>query len=130
MKKHNPITAFGATDLGIKAEDFAAQYVRQLGWTILGRNIKVGASEIDLLALDGDTLVVLEVRARTAGGLVSAAQSVGPSKKKALIRGAQKCWEIWAPQAESVRFDVLALTHLGDARFAAEHFVDAFRPTH
>lgn len=60
-----------AQDIGDEAESLVARRLAASGWTILGRNIRVGRAEIDILAVDrggaawpGPTLVAVEVRWR------------------------------------------------------------------
>lgn len=54
-----------ALTLGRKGEDFAADHLdRVLGWRVLARNWRCRAGEVDLIAIDGDTLVVVEVKTR------------------------------------------------------------------
>lgn len=42
-----------------------AALVERQGWKVVDRNYRTRAGEIDLIALDGDVLVFIEVRART-----------------------------------------------------------------
>jgi putative endonuclease len=41
-----------AQEIGFRAEELVAERLRQAGWTILGRNLRVGRAEIDILAVD------------------------------------------------------------------------------
>ena len=43
-------------DVGRRGERIAEKHLKHLGYPILERNLRVGRNEIDLLALDGDTL--------------------------------------------------------------------------
>jgi putative endonuclease len=57
-----------AQTLGDRAEDLVARHLRAAGWIILGRNLRAGRAEIDLLAIDPGppaALVVVEVRWRS-----------------------------------------------------------------
>ncbi len=54
-------------ELGIRGENLAADYLQDLGYEILKRNERVGHSDIDILAVDGETLVFTEVRTKTSG---------------------------------------------------------------
>jgi putative endonuclease len=50
---------------GVLAEDIAAAHVAQIGWQVVGRNVRVGRDEIDILAIDPGPpveLVCIEVR--------------------------------------------------------------------
>lgn len=71
--------------LGRLAEDLAAAHLQGLGWTVLERNWRRRAGELDLVARDGAALVFVEVRSRKAhsrGG--SPEESVGWDKRRRL----------------------------------------------
>jgi putative endonuclease len=54
-------------DAGDRAEQLVADRLAAAGWRVLGRNLRVGRAEIDILAVDPGppaTLVVVEVRRR------------------------------------------------------------------
>ncbi|MFF4221309.1 YraN family protein [Streptomyces abikoensis] len=53
--------------LGRYGEDLAARRLTEAGMTVLDRNWRCRAGELDIVALDGDVLVVCEVKARRAG---------------------------------------------------------------
>lgn len=63
----------------------ACRYVAGLGWNILGRNVRFRRGELDIVARDGDEMVVVEVRYRSVGLIMSAEMSVGPKKLKSLV---------------------------------------------
>ena len=48
--------------LGRRGEQLAADHLERLGWEIVERNYRTRHGEIDLIALDGDTLVFAEVK--------------------------------------------------------------------
>ena len=57
-----------AQDLGDRAEALVARQLRRAGWVVLGRKVRAGRAEIDLLAIDPGppaSLVVVEVRWRS-----------------------------------------------------------------
>jgi len=68
-----------ALRLGHRTERRAARFLRGRGLRILARNLRVGVDEIDILARDGDVLVIVEVRYRRAG-VVAADLSVTREK--------------------------------------------------
>ena len=75
--------------IGAAAEAAAAAHLRRRGWVVLGRNLRVGRDEIDILAREpGDppVLVVLEVRARSRPGFGSPLESVDDGKVARLYR--------------------------------------------
>ncbi len=70
---------------GRLAERTAARHLRRLGYVVLGRNLRAGGGEIDILAREGATLVVVEVRHR-ARGTLAADLSVDRDKLRNLWR--------------------------------------------
>jgi putative endonuclease len=48
--------------LGRLGERLAAEHFERLGWEIVERNFRTRQGEIDLIALDGETLVFAEVK--------------------------------------------------------------------
>ena len=54
--------------LGADAEDRAAAFVHELGYTLVTRNYHAKTAEIDMVAMDDDTLVFIEVRERQEKG--------------------------------------------------------------
>lgn len=48
--------------LGRRGEQLAAEHVERLGWTIVARNHHTRFGELDIVALDGETLVFAEVK--------------------------------------------------------------------
>ncbi len=76
--------------VGRRGEDLAAGVLQRRGYTILQRNVRLtGVGEIDILAQEGDTLVVVEVRTRRGGPPFSPEDSVGPRKQTTLARLAE-----------------------------------------
>jgi len=83
------------------------------GLVPLARNLHCRAGEIDLVMRDGDTLVFVEVRARTGDGYGGAAASVGRAKQARLARCAALllpalAMRHWGGRTPPVRFDVVA----------------------
>ena len=53
-------------ELGRRAEDRAEAYIRRSpGWKVLERNLVNPYGELDIVAMDGSELVIVEVRCRT-----------------------------------------------------------------
>jgi len=79
-----------AQALGDRAEDLVAGHLRRAGWVILGRNVRVGRAEIDVLAIDPEqrpSLVVVEVRWRSRRDFGLAEETVD-HRKRARLRAA------------------------------------------
>ncbi|MET8166822.1 YraN family protein [Streptomyces sp. NPDC005329] len=86
----NTDTARGA--LGRYGEELAARLLAEAGMTVLERNWRCGRTgEIDIVARDGDVLVVCEVKTRSGGGFQHPMASVTPEKAERL-RGLAERW--------------------------------------
>jgi len=73
------------------AEQLVAGQLAAAGWTVLARNVRVGRSELDLLAVDPGppaALVVVEVRANRASTFGPPEATVDPRKLRTVYRGA------------------------------------------
>lgn len=79
----------GRRATGARGEALAAEYLRRVGYTILGANWRCRSGEIDIIARDGPALVFVEVRTRTSAELGSAEESVTAVKQRRLAQLAQ-----------------------------------------
>lgn len=52
--------------LGKYGEDLASKFLQKMGYKIIERNFRIRGGEIDIIAIDGKTLVYLEVKSRTS----------------------------------------------------------------
>jgi putative endonuclease len=78
--------------LGTYGETLAARRLAEAGMTVLRRNWRCGrAGEIDIVARDGDVLVVCEVKTRRAGSFQHPMEAVTPAKAGRL-RGLAERW--------------------------------------
>ncbi|MGW4033615.1 YraN family protein [Streptomyces sp. NPDC004838] len=67
--------------LGRYGEELAARLLTEAGMTVLARNWRYGrAGEIDIVARDGDTVVVCEVKTRRAGTFEHPMEAITPAK--------------------------------------------------
>ncbi|MFE3851291.1 YraN family protein [Streptomyces griseorubiginosus] len=78
--------------LGKYGESLAARRLTEAGMTVLERNWRCGRTgEIDIVARDGEVLVVCEVKTRRAGAFEHPMAAVTPEKTERL-RGLAACW--------------------------------------
>lgn len=71
-------------EVGRLGEDVAAQYLQSIGYRIVERNKRYPLGEIDILARDSETLVIVEVKAGRTGKFGPAYLRVGPEKQQKL----------------------------------------------
>jgi len=93
---------------GRASEELAVRYLASLGWGIEGRNLRTPDGEIDIVARDGETLVFVEVKARSSRTFGSALSAVDGRKRARMRAVAEDYLQFLAPQAK-VRFDVVAI---------------------
>ncbi|MEV4895098.1 YraN family protein [Nonomuraea sp. NPDC055795] len=96
-------------DLGRQGEQLAVTYLQSEGMEIIERNWRCRHGEIDIIARDGPTLVVVEVKTRSTRSHGTALESVSPMKLSRLRMLAAKWLAAQPCGYETVRVDVIAL---------------------
>jgi putative endonuclease len=97
-----------ASEKGRLGEYRAARFLTEHGYRVLERNVRLPGGEIDLVCVDGATLVFVEVKSRNAASFGGAIDAVDQRKRSLLRRLAADYAQIIAPKAR-IRFDVVAL---------------------
>ena len=122
---------FARQRLGREAEGLVAARLRRAGWRIVARNALLPSGELDIVAMDGSTLVFVEVKAGRAGaarGPEHPAHAVGRRKQLKLRRLARE-WiaERRGPSGVSgYRFDVVGVRFGADGLTDVDHIRNAF----
>ncbi len=93
------------SEKGKSGEDFAAEYLKKLGYEITGRNCHSRFGEIDIIAENGDTVAFVEVKTRKSFGKTSPKESVTKAKQKKIILTAMSFLEE-SGSDKNIRFDV------------------------
>ncbi len=102
MRANNAIGAYG--------ERVAVQHLLAAGYRIVDRNWRCDLGEIDVVALDGSTVVVCEVKTRSGLGFGSGLEAVTRGKAVRLRRlGRRWLAEHEAPSWVALRFDIVAV---------------------
>jgi putative endonuclease len=112
--------------LGRRGERLAAQHLQKLGFVVLSRNWRCREGELDIVATDGHTLVVCEVKTRAGQNFGDPAEAV-TEDKIARIRRITGQWLRafslgWCP----VRFDVISVLISPRGELRLKHFPGAF----
>lgn len=114
--------------LGERGEDAAAAYLERMGLTIVERNWRCEAGEIDLVALEDDTLVLVEVKTRKSTAKGSPEEAVTPAKQRRYARLAAEYLRHAGLNDPSVRFDVITILVVAADRALLRHHRAAFVP--
>lgn len=101
-----------AKSKGTQAEDQAAQYLLNLGYTLITRRFKTRHGEIDLIALDGETLVFVEVKYR-ASKTVSPEESVTDLKSARFQSAVAEYFSKTDQPPMPARYDLIAIDQAG-----------------
>jgi putative endonuclease len=115
----------GRRETGRRGEELAAALVAGLGYRLVVRNFRCRAGEIDLVALDGETVVFVEVRSRTGRGFGTPLESVDARKQMQVGRVARYFLTARGWHERPARFDVVGVRLDADPP-AVEHVRGAF----
>jgi putative endonuclease len=98
---------------GREAENRAAAILKAAGFEILARNLRTRSGEIDVVARDGATLVIVEVRYRCEH-VVAAWRSLSLRKRRSLLRAAGEARaRLGVRLGIPIRFDVVLVAASG-----------------
>ena len=115
---------------GQAGEELAADYLKRLGYELLGRNYRCRGGEVDIVARDGATLVFVEVKTRRSTAFGLPQQAVTQFKQRQIARAAQTWLAQHRKHGTSARFDVLSVLLLPDRPAEIEHITNAFDLPH
>ena len=113
--------------LGERGEALAARFLRRKGYTLIVRSDRGRLGEIDIVAVEGRTLVFVEVKTRRSHAKGHPADAVDRRKQRKLTRLAlhfMKRHELL--ENTRARFDIVAITWPKDAAAQIEHYENAF----
>jgi putative endonuclease len=114
-------------ELGKTGEGIAVVHLESKGYRILDRNWRWGREEIDIIARDGNFIVIVEVKTRRSTYADEPGTSVNRNKQRIQVRMAN-AWVRYHKEAGEVRFDVIFIqVRAGDIQ--VNHIVDAFYAT-
>ncbi|HHT83637.1 MAG: YraN family protein [Christensenellales bacterium] len=107
---------------GIKAEVYAKRYLQEIGYRILDCNIAYrNMGEIDIVGMDGDCLVIIEVKYRSSDDYGHPLESITKTKRQRMVKATACYLAENKPKFKSIRFDILSITDSG-----IEHVKNAF----
>ena len=95
---------------GQAAERLAAAYLRGHGYAIEAANVRYRFAELDLVAIESETLCFIEVRSVSSGRFGSALDSVTSRKQAHILRAARGYLQQRRPAWPGpIRFDIVAI---------------------
>jgi putative endonuclease len=113
--------------LGQRGEAEAARFLKRKGYVIVARSDRQRRGEIDLIAVDQQTVVFVEVKTRRSHDAGHPAEAVDDEKQRRLTRLALAYLKHHGLLESPARFDVVAVTWPDDrSRPKVEHFPHAF----
>lgn len=95
-------------EVGRLGEQIAADYLRARGYQVVEANWRGRGGELDLVAINNGTVVLVEVRSRSTTTGSTAVESVGRDKQRRLLRAAEEYLARYAPNAPA-RIDVITV---------------------
>lgn len=113
-------------EIGQRGEDAAVAYLERLGMSVVDRNWRDGRGELDIVALDGQTLVICEVKTRTVDTHGTPEEAVSVAKQRRLTRLAKSYISANALETCAVRFDVVSIAVISPERALLRHHRAAF----
>ena len=115
--------------LGARGETLAARYLRKTaGHRILKKNYRSPAGEIDLISVDGDTLVFVEVKTRRDDRMSDPEQAVNADKRRKLTRCARGFVNERKLHDWPFRFDIVSVILPAGGEPCVKHIPEAFMP--
>ena len=93
---------------GKYGEDLACKYLAGLDYEIIERNYLIRGGEIDIVARDGETTVIVEVKLRAGDDFGSAIESITTSKLRFLVR-TTKIYALEKKIKGGLRIDLIAI---------------------
>jgi putative endonuclease len=111
---------------GRRGEDLAHRFLQRRGYTIVARNYRArsGMAELDIVAREGETVAVVEVKTRSGGEHGPPERAIGSDKRRKLFRGAREYIRRSGAEWSQVRFDVVTVILTRPP--AIEHYRDVF----
>lgn len=112
--------------LGACGEALAVAYLLRHGYRILGRNVRAGGVEIDVVASRPGWVVFVEVKTRRSRHYGAPEEAVDARKRARLVRGAGAWLTQRRTRSQHVRFDVITCEPDATGTFRVRHLEGAF----
>ena len=114
-------------ELGKKGEELAVAHLQKGGYQIFERNWIYDHKEIDIIAREGEEIVIVEVKTREGDYFEEPWEAVSTKKIRNLVEAAD-AWLIREQIDLETRFDVISIIFSDDVTYELTHFRGAFLP--
>jgi len=108
-------------DLGRQGEDLACEYLERQGLVVLSRNWSCREGELDVVATDGDRLVVVEVKSRSGTEFGGPLEAVTPEKLARVRKATQRWLMAFRVGWVDVRYDAVSVLWPPDGEVRLHH---------
>jgi putative endonuclease len=120
---------FAPKSLGRRGEEAAARFLKRKGYRLLARGHDSPLGELDLIAVDGRTIVFVEVKTRTSTDAGHPVEAIDPRKERRMTQAALAYLKAQGLLKYAARFDVVAITWPEKSRKPQfDHYQNAFSP--
>jgi putative endonuclease len=117
-------------EVGKLGEEEAVRFLKKKRYDIIARNWRNKFGEIDIIALDRDTIVFVEVRTKMSGDFGTPQESVTKMKMRQIAKAASIYICEKRLQGESIRFDFIGVIADKNAgKPIITHIENAFSPS-
>ena len=110
-------------ELGRWGEDLAANYLEKKGYQIIERDWKSGHHDLDIVAKDGNTLVIIEVKTRRSRMFGNPEESIDYKKRQSL-QSAINHYVKTHRTGGDVRFDIISIVGTIGSQPEVDHIID------
>ena len=110
-------------ELGRWGEDLAAAFLEEKGYAIVERDWKSGHHDLDIVAKDGSTLVIVEVKTRRNRLYGNPEEAIDYKKRRSLLSAINhytKSHRIYS----NVRFDIISIVGNIGEKSEIDHIID------
>lgn len=115
--------------LGRRGEALAARFVKRRGMRVVARGQRLRPGELDIVAVDGETVVFIEVKTRKSGDAGHPSEAIDATKRRRLTRLALAFLKGHGLLEHRARFDVVAITWPeGPGQPSIDYYENAFEP--
>jgi UPF0102 protein dde_1093 len=119
--------AKGKKDEGSWGENVTCDYLKRLGFRIIARNWRYGHAELDIIALYGDRIHVIEVKTRREGQVGYPSELIRPKQQEAILRAAD-AYARFNHWVKGIQIDLILIT-LQQNSYTITPFPNAILPS-